>query len=113
MTNREAAEKVFSYIRKNKIVPVNIQYGNCYFIFDKGEDGVVHFEIKGLHNWKFAMWVNTNPDELKNEKGEEYPAIQFFCQHKTNIDKFKPSRSFFCSTTKTSSKPFILPLRLF
>ena len=95
MTRREAAEKVFDYIRKNNFTPTNIQYGNGYFIFDKGEDGVVHFNIKGLHGWKFAMWINTNEEELKNENGNDYPAIQFFCQHKLNIDKFKPSRSFF------------------
>lgn len=95
MTRREAAEKVFDYIRKNKFKPINIKYGNGYFIFDKGEDGVVHFNIKGLHGWKFAMWINTNEEELKNENGKDYPAIQFFCQHKLNIDKFKPSRSFF------------------
>ena len=95
MTRREAAEKVFNYIRKNKFKPINIKYGNGYFIFDKGEDGVVHFNIKGLHGWKFAMWINTNEEELKNENGKDYPAIQFFCQHKLNIDKFKPSRSFF------------------
>ena len=94
VTNREAAKKVFDYIRKNNFMPVNIQYGNYYFIFDKGKDSVIHFGIKGLRNWKFAMWVNTNLNELKYDKGE-YPAIQFFCQHKTNIDKFKPSRSFF------------------
>ena len=63
MTRREAAEKVFSYIRKNNFEPINIQYGNGYFIFDKGEDGVVHFNIKGLHGWKFAMRINTNEDK--------------------------------------------------
>ena len=95
MLRRKAAEKVFDYIRKNKFKPINIQYGNGYFIFDKGEDGVVHFNIKGLYGWKFAMWINTNEEELKNDNGKDYPAIQFFCQHKLNIDKFKPSRSFF------------------
>lgn len=97
MTRRDAAEKVFQYIRENKFEPINIQYGNGYFIFDMGEDGVVHFNIKGLFGWKFAMWIETDSEKLnaKNENGEKYPAIQFFCQHKLNIDKFKPSRSFF------------------
>lgn len=60
-----------------------------------GNNGVVHFNIKGLHGWKFAMWIETNPERLKGKNGEKYPAIQFFYQHKLNIDKFKPSRSFF------------------
>lgn len=95
MTRREAAEKVFISIRENGFKPTEIQYGDCYFIFDKGEDGVVHFKIKGLHGWKFAMWIETDVEALKNDNGEDYPAVQFFCQHTINIDKFKPSRSFF------------------
>lgn len=95
MTRHEAAEKIFNYIRENKFKPINIQYGNGYFIFDMGNDGVVHFNIKGLHGWKFAMWIETDPEKLKKEDDKEYPAIQFFCQHELNIDKFKPSRSFF------------------
>lgn len=83
-TRREMAEKVFTYIRSVGFKPINIQYGNGYFVFDMGEDGVVHFNIKGLHGWKFGMWIN-----------EEDPVVSFFCQHKLNIDKFKPSRSFF------------------
>ena len=96
MTRRELSEKVFTYIKENGFVPYDIQYENGYFIFDMGEDGVVHFKVKGLHGWKFAMWINTNAEELKNENGEDYSALQFFCQHEQNIDKFKPSRSYFC-----------------
>ena len=67
MTRREAAEKVFNYIRENKFEPTNIQYGDGYFIFDMGADGVVHFKIKGLHGWKFAMWIETDVEKLKRE----------------------------------------------
>lgn len=95
MTRREAAEKVFDYIKENKFKPINIEYGNGYFIFDMGDDGVVHFNVKGLYGWKFAMWIETDPEKLKNDIGEKYSSIQFFCQHELNIDKFKPSRSFF------------------
>lgn len=96
MTRREVSEKVFTYIKENGFVPYDIYYGDCYFVFSKGEDGVVHFRIKGLHGWKFAMWINTNEEELKNDDGKDYAALQFFCQHEQNIDKFKPSRSYFC-----------------
>lgn len=85
MTRREVAEKIFDYIRNENFTPTDIEYGNYYFVFDMGEDGVVHFGIKGLHGWKFAMWI-----DLESEK-----AVQFFCQHDINIDKFKPSRSTF------------------
>ena len=94
MTRREVAEKIFNYMKENKFTPINIEYGDGYFIFDHGEDGVVHFNIKGLRNWKFGMWINTNAEELKNDDGEDYPAVQFFCRHTLDLDKFKPSRSF-------------------
>ena len=48
MTRREISEKVLTYIKENGFVPYDIQYGDGYFIFDMGEDGVVHFKIKGL-----------------------------------------------------------------
>ena len=96
MTRREVAELIFNYIKSIGFTPYNIKYRNGYFIFDKGEDGVIHFSIKGLYGWKFAMWINTNKDELKSEDGKrEYSALQFFTQHEDNIDKFKPSRSCF------------------
>lgn len=96
MTNKETAEKIFDIIKSNHFTPININYGNGYFIFDMGEDSVVHFEIKGLHGWKFAIWIDRKDGELK------YPSVQFFCQHTLNIDKFKPSRSFFLEDIEPS-----------
>lgn len=95
MTRREAAEKVFTFLKDDGFKPTDIKYTNGYYIFDMGKDSVVHFNIKGLHGWWFAMWLETDPEKLKGEKGEKYPTIQFFCQHKLNVDKFKPSTSFF------------------
>lgn len=96
MTRKEVSAIIFNYIKYIGFKPYNIQYGSGYFIFDKGKDGVVHFYIKGLYGWKFAMWINTNKDELKSgDDKKEYPALRFFVQHEDNIDKFKPSSSFF------------------
>ena len=94
MTRKQAAEKIFKFIESIGFKVRDIKYGDGYFIFDKGEDSVVHFRIKGLRGWLFGMWIDTNPDKLKKDFGE-YPAVQLFCQHKDNIDKFKPSRSYF------------------
>ena len=96
MTNKETAEKIFDTIQSNHFTPININYENGYFIFDMGEDSVVRFEIKGLHGWKFAIWIDRKDGEL------EYPSVQFFCQHILNIDKFKPSRSFFLADIEPS-----------
>lgn len=96
MTRREVAEMIFNYIKSIGFKPYDIKYYNNYFIFDRGEDEVVHFYIKGLRGWKFGMWINTNKEELLSKDGtKEHPSLQFFAQHKDNIDKFKPSASYF------------------
>jgi hypothetical protein len=51
-----------------------------------GKNGVCHFEIKGCRNWKFGIWITDNESER----------VCFFAQHTINIDKFKPSRSYYC-----------------
>ncbi|MSA02212.1 hypothetical protein GKG42_07210 [Lactonifactor sp. BIOML-A2] len=40
--NRKIAEMLFDEIRKMGFTPYNIQYGNGYFIFDRGQDSVIH-----------------------------------------------------------------------
>ena len=94
ITRKQAAEGVFRFIKEIGYKVYDINYGDGYFIFDMGQDSVVHFKIKGLRGWQFAMWIETDPEELKQES-EVRPAVQLFCQHKDNIDKFKPSRSHF------------------
>jgi len=85
MTNRKIINCTFRSIMKSGFIPYDVQYGNAYFIFEMGENSVVHFKIRGLRGWKFGMWLN---------QGDM--ALQFFTQHEDYIDKFKPSRSFFC-----------------
>jgi hypothetical protein len=97
MTNKEVAETIFNKIRSFGFKPYNICYNTGYFIFEMGKDSVVKFKIKGLRAWLFGMWIETNPDNLKSDdkNGDDYPALQFFCQYQESIDKFKPSRSYF------------------
>ena len=85
--NRKIANSVFNELRREGLIPVNVQFLDGYFIFEKGEDAVVHFKIKGVNKWKFGMWIDIND---VNE------AVQVFAQHIDYIDKFKPSRSTFC-----------------
>lgn len=98
--NRKIAEYMFDVIRKFGFEPYDIQYGNGYFIFDHGEDSVIHFRVKGVwKHWKFGMWVNSEylEDKYREEESEYfYKVVQIFAQHDTLIDKFKPSRSSLC-----------------
>lgn len=96
MERYDVAQRIFDYIKAEGFEVYDIRRGNGYFIFDMGDDGVIHFKIKGLHDWLFAMWINTNEEELHNDNGKDFPALQFFTQYELLLDKFKPSRSWFC-----------------
>lgn len=86
MTNKEIANMVLIALKAEKFIPVDIAYHNGYFIFDMGEDSVVHFHIKGIRGWKFGLWIDAESDK---------DTAQLFAQYEELIDKFKPSRSFF------------------
>lgn len=70
----------------NKFCTVeNIEFGDCYFIFYKGDNSVVHFKIKELKGWKFGMWFSKENDNTIK--------CEWFCKYELWLDKFKPSRS--------------------
>lgn len=108
--NREIAEHMFGVMRKLGFKPYNIEYGNGYFLFDRGEDSVIHFRLKGVwKHWKFGMWVNSEYLEEKYREEERYmdykdyyKVVQIFAQHDTWLDKFKPSRSDLCVAYEAS-----------
>lgn len=91
---RKIANSVFKYMIEKSFTPTNIKFGDTYFIFSHGEDCVINFDVKGLHGWKFGMWIDTNIEELNRDSNRKM--LVFFAQHKDNIDKFKPS----CSALK-------------
>lgn len=110
MTNKEIAELMFSKMKKVGFTPYDIEYGNGYFLFEMGENSVVHFKIKEVwKNWKFGMWIDSKEVEYyKNEDEagkycsyeDEPNVVQIFCQHEHLLDKFKPSRSALCVNFK-------------
>ena len=87
--NRKIANSILMELKRNNLVPTNIQFLDGYFIFDMGEDSVVHFHIRGIKKWKFGLWICTDLED---------DAVQFFAQREDNIDKFKPSASVFTET---------------
>lgn len=92
--NREIAEFIFSKMKEYGYEPYDIKYGNGYFIFDMGDDAVVHFRVKRVwKHWKFGMWINSELLEASEEDKKKYKLISVFAQYDTQIDKFKPSRS--------------------
>ena len=99
--NREIAENIFSNMRKLGYKPYDINYGDGYFIFDMGEDSVVHFRIKNVwKSWRFGMWINSEnldkTEEITDENRKDNLVVRLFCQNEDWLDKFKPTRSALC-----------------
>lgn len=99
--NREIAEKMFSIMRNCGYEPYDINYGNGYFIFDFGDDSVVHFKLKGVwKSWLFGMWITSEnldkTEEITDENRNDNLVVQLFCRNEDWLDKFKPSRSSLC-----------------
>lgn len=89
MTKTEIKDKILNKISEeySDIKIDNITLLSGYFIFDLGEDSIIHFNVKGCKNWKFAIWI------LEDEKDKKKYNIEMFGQYVDYIDKFKPSAS--------------------
>lgn len=94
---RKATTKLIKELKKYKIDAENVKHGNGYFIFDFGDNSVVHFKVKQAPGWLFGLWW-TLPEDYKDfkthkKKTPHYIKGQLFAQYEENIDKFKPSAS--------------------
>ena len=65
----------------------NLKKTNGYYLWDFGEDSVVHLEFNQIKNWKFGLWI------VYDESVPDKVNISFFGNKNHWIDKFKPSRS--------------------
>lgn len=82
-TPKGKTERILKVLEDNGYHPIDVSYGNGYFIFDHGKDMVIHFHIKELKGWKFGIWWNL----------EDNNKFDFFTQFERDIDKFKPEAS--------------------
>lgn len=84
--------------RKNLTFTVqDIEYLDGYFIFGMGTNSVIHFTLKEAPGWRFGIWYSVD----KNNR----VSFECFGQYEMNIDKFKPSRSYFCKEIHLSEDP--------
>lgn len=81
---KSKTQKILAALEKKGFTPIDVQYLRGYFIFEFGEDMVVHFRLKECKGWLFGIWWDV--DESKYD---------FFAQYEKNINKFKPSDSSF------------------
>lgn len=111
----KAIELGFKRETKKKLTIQDVNYGDGYFLFGMGTNTVVHFRIKQIPGWLFAIWWDIpNKDKLKKSKkedskdwqlGKDYISGTWFTQYEANIDKFKPSRSEICEEFRIGLNP--------
>lgn len=93
MTKDLFLETLTKQLKKKKYTILKPTWGDGYFVFDMGKNSVLHFNVKEIKGWKFAIWF---------EEG----SITVFTQPENNIDKFKPSRSTYIISENKSVEDF-------
>lgn len=111
---KEAAEVFFTSLAaeadswSRTITIEDIEYLSGYFIFDFGENAVVHFHIKETPGWKYGVWFNlvgkSSPRRKHTRYYKDRLECRVFAQYEEEIDKFKPGRSTICETIPFSIK---------
>ena len=91
--NAALTDFVLDTLRAHGSEPRDVRRGDTYFIMQGLPNSVDSFRLSRVWpGWLFGLWVHGEyliDESLDADK----PVIQLFCQHESQIDKFKPSRS--------------------
>jgi hypothetical protein len=85
LSNKEIREEVIKSFKEYGYEVININIGNSYYLFDLGEEAVVHFKIKKCKRWLFGLWIV--------DIGNNNTRLSLFGEHEDYIDKFKPTQT--------------------
>lgn len=72
--------------------PIDLEYGDGYFIFGRGSNSVVSFRVAEAPGWLFGIWYRIE-ESVKEDKTVYSFHYEVFAQYEQFIDKFKPSYS--------------------
>lgn len=83
--------QLFEHLKSQNYTIATEDYGSGYFIFDYGPNTVIHFRLKETPGWLYGIWwsFKVNKEGIISIVGE------FFAQYEEEIDKFKPSASYY------------------
>lgn len=87
----QLTHQLFEHLKSQNYTITTEQYGDGYFIFDYGPNTVIHFRLKETPGWLYGVWwsFKVNKEGIISIIGE------FFAQYEEEIDKFKPSASYY------------------
>ena len=86
--NMALNQYVLDCLRVHGYRPKVTYMGDEYFIFSGFPNSIMHFTLSRTPGWLWGCWVYG-----ENANDADKAAIRLFCQHKTQIDKFKPFAS--------------------
>lgn len=103
---KEATEKLFEAMNETltdmeecPFTFEDVQYVSGYFIFEFGDNKVVHFHVKEIPGWLFGIWWGEPVLEHDEDKELQIKvSYEMFAQYENNINKFKPAASNICIT---------------
>lgn len=83
--------QLFEHLKSQNYTIATEDYGSGYFIFDYGPNTIIHFRLKETPGWLYGVWwsFKVNKEGIISIVGE------FFAQYEEEIDKFKPSASYY------------------
>lgn len=87
----ELTRQLFEHLKNQNYTVATKQYGDGYFIFDYGPNAVVQFSLKETPGWLYGVWWRVSV----NKEGTVRISGEFFAQYEEEIDKFKPSASYY------------------
>lgn len=87
----ELTRQLFEHLKNQNYTVATKQYGDGYFIFDYGPNTVVQFSLKETPGWLYGVWWRVSV----NKEGTVRISGEFFAQYEEEIDKFKPSASYY------------------
>ena len=89
------------FLRNDNIdfTPVDVEYGDGYFIFGRGSNSTINFHVKEAPGWLFGLWWSPQKTQDSTDENPVYESStiegEMFAQYEDEIDKFKPTASTF------------------
>lgn len=98
-TFKECTEVLLQHIRDKLSDEMDvhfedINYKDGYYIFGMGDNSVIDFHVKECPGWLFGIWWDHPTEE---DKKSEIVRGKMFTQYEKSLDKFKPTRSNYCT----------------
>lgn len=90
--NNALVDYVLDVLKASGFKARDVNRGDSYFIFRGHPGSIASFKLPRVWpGWLFGLWVNG--EHLLDDSDGKCRVLSLFCQHESQVDKFKPSAS--------------------